>query len=195
MTRLAVPGKQAIRDQLREPIYDTIVIGAGENPSGKQFVFFENVQGKGKHLTNLRQPKILEGQVSFLIDTITLEAQINDAGNAKALNTLINYSSAKLRIGEKDYYEAPTRFLTGGLYVEHVLAAGDSYYAHTQSMAQHGLKLKGNDRLEIAPLQSFELQWNVASIPAAMQAGATPAADTEIMMVAKLQGLRRRPVQ
>jgi hypothetical protein len=194
MTRLALPGQQAIRDQIREPIYDTITLGAAENPSGQSYVFFENVQGKGKHLTNLRQPKILEGQVSFLIDKVSIEVQNHEAGNSKVSPIVIENSSCKLRIGEKDYWEGPMRFLTGGLYVED--ADPTKHYSHSKSMASScGLLLKGDDRLAIAPLQSFELQMNVATIAAAIQADATPVADSEVKFVAKLQGLKRRPVQ
>lgn len=194
MTRLALPGQQAIRDQIREPIYDTIVIGASENPSGQSYVFFENVQGKGKHLTNLRQPKILEGQVSFLIDKVSIEVQNYNADNSLVAPIIIENTSCKLRIGEKDYYEAPMRFLTGGLYVED--ADPTKHYSHSKSMGSScGLILKGDDRLAIAPLQSFELQMNVATIAAALIASATPVANSDVRFVAKLQGMKRRPVQ
>jgi hypothetical protein len=194
MTRLALPGQAAIRDQIREPIYDTIIVDAAENPSGTSYVFFENVQGKGKNLTNLRQPKILEGQVSFLIDRVSIECQNQYAANSGALPVIIESSSVKLRIGEKDYYEAPMRFITGGLYVEDADPA--KHYSHSKSMNGHcGLVLKGNDRIAIAPLQSFELQMNVSTLTAAKAALATPAADTDLRFVGKLEGLKRRPVQ
>lgn len=194
MTTLSLPGQQAIRDQIREPIYDTIIIGASENPSSQQYVFFENVQGKGKHLTNLRQPKLLEGQVSFLIDKVSIEVQNHVAANSKVAPIIIEHASAKLRIGEKDYYEAPMRFLTGGLYVED--ADPTKHYSHSKSMGSScGLILKGEDRLAIAPLQSFELQMNVSPIAAALQASATPVADSDVRFVCKLQGMKRRPVQ
>jgi hypothetical protein len=194
MTVLTGPGNQAIRDQIREPIYDTVILGANENPSGETYNFFENVQGKGKHLTNLRQPKILEGQVSFLIDKLTIEVENFNKDNNNALPVIIQHSSCKLRIGEKDYYEAPMSFLTGGLYVEQTVE--DSHYSHSKSKASScGLVLKGNDRIAIAPLQSFEVQWRVSVIAAALQALATPVADSDLRFICKLSGLKRRPVQ
>jgi len=194
MTRAVLPGQQAIRDQLREPIYDTVTLVGGENPSGKRYTFFSDIQGKSKALTNLRQPKILEGQVSFLIDAVCIEAQNSSAANSACLAKIIEHSSIKLRIGEKDYYEAPMRFLTGGLYVEDADPA--KHYSHTKSMVSScGLKLRGSDKLSIAPLQSFEVEWNVDTMSAADAALATLAADTNIKFVLKLQGLKRRPVQ
>lgn len=193
-TRLSLPGQQAIRDQLREPIYDTISLGANVNPSGLSFVFFENPQGKGKHQTNLRQPKILEGQVSFLVEGLTIEAYNYNADNQLVLPIVIQHSSCKLRIGEKDYYESPMSFLTGGLYVED--ADPTHHYSHTMSKkGSCGLRLRGNDRRGIAPLQSFQVDWNIATIAAALQADATPVADSSVEFVCKLHGLRRRPVQ
>lgn len=192
-TRLKVKGG-AIRDQIKESIYDTITIGASESPIGDRS-FFTNVQGKAKYLTNLRQNSQLEGQVSFRIHGLKIESHVINYANRAVLPLVAEHSFLKLRVGEKDYWQGPMREICGQVQLRETTFDANQSYAKLGNEQIHGLTLSGQNAIDIAPLQSFQVDWSVAGMSAAEVTAATPAADTKVSFVCYLQGLKRRPVQ
>jgi hypothetical protein len=75
-----------LRDEIRQPIYDTITIAAPEAIVGERR-FFSSVQGKPLSQTNLRQNNLLEVAVSFRIQGLAFDAQNSVAFHALAGGT------------------------------------------------------------------------------------------------------------
>lgn len=178
----------ALRDQIRQDLFDTIIQEAGASIAGVN-EFFTNVQGKGAHLTNLRQNQILENQVSYLIQGLGFNAIVRDAANVAILPLVLDHSAYKLIIGEKTYYEGPLRYIAGNVEQE-----GD-FLAQLGSYDNAKYALKGQDSIAIPPLQSFKIKWEVLDFTAAEDTAAQPAVGTRVFYVARLMGLLRRPVQ
>jgi hypothetical protein len=182
----------ALRDQIRQDLFDTVVQESGQSLSGIT-KFFSAVQGKSSYLTNLRQNNILENQVSYLVQGLGFDAHTFDPADWKVLPLIVDHAGMKLRIGEKVYWEGPLRYIVGKISQD---GAG-STTAFLQQFGSHDSSkyaLKGNDSIAIPPLQTFSMELEVAGFTAGEDAAAQPAAN-RIHYVARLMGLLRRPVQ
>lgn len=179
----------ALRDQIRQDLFDTIIQAEGATVTGTN-KFFTDVQGKAAHLTNMRQNQLLENQVSYLVQGLGFNAIVRDAGNVGILPLIQDHSSYKLVIGEKIYWEGPLRYISGNIQQE-----GD-FLAQLGSYDNAKYALKGQDSIAIPPLQSFRCEWVVADfLDAAEENKTKPVAGTRVFYVARLLGLLRRPVQ
>jgi hypothetical protein len=189
-----------LRDEIRQPIYDTIDIQAGESPVADRD-FFANVQGKSLVLTNLRQNKLLETAVSFRVQGLTLDAQNIYAANIAVLPLIMESSSISLKVGEKFYFQSPATFVAGRL--EQSAAAATTVaattisqvYQHLGQAAVAPVVLQGKHVVDINPLQSFDAMLSTSGMTAAEIAAATPVAATKLRLIFSLKGLQRRPVQ
>jgi hypothetical protein len=184
----------SLRDEIRQPVYDTIAIVAAESPVAVRS-FFSNVQGKSLAQSNLRQNNLLETAVSFRLQGMCVDAQNVYAANASALGLIEENSSIKLTIGEKIYWQSPFRYVTGRL--DSFAAATAAPFVHQKfgTAAVQPVILQGKHCVEINPLQSFSAEWNCAGMTAAEIALSTPAANTSLKFLYSLKGLLRRPVQ
>lgn len=178
----------ALRDQIRQDLMDTIIQEAGVSITGTNR-FFVDVQNKASHLTNLRQNQLLENQVSYLVQGLGFNALVSDVANVAILPLVVEHSAYKLKIGEKDYWEGPLRYICGNINQE-----GD-FLAQLGSYDNAKYALKGDDSIAIPPLQSFKTEWTIGGYSVAEEAASLPAAGTRIHFVARLMGLLRRPVQ
>lgn len=185
----------SLRDEIREPIYDTIdLIGAGSAVAEGSRVFFQDVQTKLKPIeTNLRQPQTLDTANSFRIQGLGIDVHNYQAANVAAIAAIMDHSSLTLSVGEKKYWEGPMRFAAGRIYSDVAGQDGAVFQQHG-SCAVASIILTGKHVVDINPLQNFNVQWDLRGLGA--QAGDTTlAADTKLRYVCSLKGLRRRPVQ
>jgi len=181
-----------LRSQIRKAIYDTVTIAANESPIGSR-VFFTDVTGKARYLTNLKMPNQLEGSVSFLIDHISVNAHCREAANKDALALIQEHSYMRLLVGDLEYWDGNMVDLTGKVTQETTVA--DSHFSQYGWARMCGLKLRGYQRIPIRPVRSFRVDWECAGMSAAEITAATPVADSKLAFRLALQGYLRRPVQ
>ena len=200
MPLVKLPNGQ-LRDEIRQPLYDTITISAGESPVGTR-QFFANVQGKSLIRTNLKQNKLLEVAVSFRIQGMTLDCQNIYDANKDALALIQEDSSLRLAVGEKNYWSSPAQFVTGRLEQNAAVSTGTGTatdivrnYQRYGAQAIQPLVFQGKHVVDILPLQAFYVEMVTDDMTAAEIAAATPAAATRLHFVLALRGLLRRPVQ
>ena len=191
MPIVRLPGG-SLRDEIRNPIYDTIDIDAAESPIGIRN-FYSNVQGKTLAQSNLRQNNLLETAVSFRVQGLGIDCMNYYLANDSALPIIADHSSLKLKIGEKDYWAGPMILAGGRIYSMN--ADPTKAFQHFGDNAVASVILKGKHVVDINPLQSFNCEWVCDTLTAAELALATPAADTKLRFLFSLKGLLRRPVQ
>ncbi len=190
-----------LRDQIRQPLYDTFTLtssnGAAAVVAKQQF--FTNVAGKLKWQTNLTQNSALSTARSFKVEGLSFHANNTDGLKLLLLDNIMNYSSIELIIGEKTYFEGPSRFVAGK--IDQLIAATGTnaspvyaQNAHFGAVSSHGIVLKGSDSLKIEPLEQFRVDWSI-NVPSARVAASTPSANLDIQFIMALKGLMRRPVQ
>jgi len=182
-----------LRDEVRQPIYDTIVIGAAESPVGTH-QFFADVQGKSLIQTNLRQNKLLETAVSYRVQGFSLDAQNEVVANARALPLLMERSSVQVIIGEKQYLQANARYVAGRMWANRAGTTDVALQQYGDAAVQASI-LHGKHCIDINPLQSFYVPWVVDELSAAEVTACTPAANSELRFMFSFKGLMRRPVQ
>jgi|GEM_PF-2904643 hypothetical protein len=182
----------ALRDQIRQDLFDTIIQEAASSIQGIT-KFFSQVQGKASYLTNLRQNNILENQVSYLVQGLGFDAHVFDHADKSVLPLVTDHAALKLRIGEKVYWEGPLRYVIGKINTNFGGGLTD-YFAQFGSHDSSKYALKGNDSIAIPPLQTFGMELEVAGFTNAEDTAAQPATQ-RIHYVARLMGLLRRPVQ
>lgn len=192
MPIIKLPGG-SLRDEIREPLYDTLDINNSDTIQAVRS-FFANVQGKSKTLSNLRQNSALETAVSFRIQGLAIDAQNFEDANSSALPIIMEHSSAALRVGEKVYWEGPMRFAAGRLFTDVAGGTAKVYQQHGAA-AVAAVILQGRHVVDINPLQSFQVDWNIDGMTAADLVLAEPAPATKLRYVCSLKGLKRRPVQ
>lgn len=193
MPIVTLPGGQ-VRDEIRQPVYDTITLTPAVSPVGTQR-FFSNVQGKSLTMTNLRQNNLLETAVSFRVQGLALDAQNDDAANIGVIPTILIRSSLRLHIGEKDYWSGPSRFAGGRMYASYATSAAEYVLQQYGWASAAPVVFQGKHVIDINPLQSFFAEWMIGDMTAGEVAAATPAAATAVSFVFSLKGLQRRPVQ
>lgn len=229
MPIVRLPGGD-LRDEIRQPIYDTLTVkgrdvtltsalNGATNAVPSTFdgaQFFSNIQGKARWQTNMLQANLLQTAVSFRMQGMALDAQYiqgsttgqftGAAANIHGgfLPAVQDFSSLRLRIGEKDYWEGPAAYLMGRI----IGNAGPQAYQHAGQPAVQGVILAGRHVVDINPLQAFfaEISVDVPSeidasaavnlnLDAAGAAVAVGQALDVINLKMSLKGLLRRPVQ
>lgn len=171
-----------LRDQIKEDIYDTVTVAAG-NSIPAQVLFFTSVQGKSIVDTNLKLNGTFENQVSFLVQGIGFDAQTKIALNSAVLPSLVDLSALTLFIGDKDYLKTPLRFVAGR--ISNFDADLKQFGSHAPSV----FPLRGADSIAIPPLQTFSVTLQLLN-------GTNIAVSTDdLRLVCSLKGLKRRPVQ
>lgn len=201
MPIVRLPGGE-LRDEIRQPLYDTIQVSGDPNDvSGERF--FSNIQGKAPWQTNLRQPNLLETAVSFRVQGMHMDAQYISTGASSkpaCLPAIMEYSSVRVRIGEKDYWNGPSMYLMGRLEQNTAVATTvaattlDRVYQRVGAQAVQGIILAGRHVIDINPLQSFFAELSVA-IPTALASATTLSGTDVIQLKFSFKGLLRRPVQ
>lgn len=183
-------GKSVLLDQIRESIFDTVTLTNAGGSNGTR-EFFSDIQGKQRWQTNLNQANLLEKNVSFKIMSMCLIAHTLTFANKAYLAAFLEKTSARLQIGERDFWKGSTRFMAGGVYNEAAIAGGtDREHVYTQlgTPAKHGVMF-GKDAHEIPSLFTFKVVMETLGVVA------TPDAGEDISLICKLDGLKRRPVQ
>ena len=196
MPIVTLPGGE-LRDEIRQPIYDTVVLEAGEGVAGIRRFFASNqtVTGAPKSLaqTNLEQPGSLPTATSFRIQGVTVDADNQTIANNGLLPIFLRKSSVSLQVGVKNYWQSPLRFACGRM--QNDLDAASSYQQYGWASVQP-VVFSGRHVIDVNPLQNFLLTWAVAQTDlTAAEAALTVAAETDLVFVASLKGLLRRPVQ
>jgi hypothetical protein len=191
-----------VRDEVRLVLYDTYTLQAGVSPKGT-FRFFSNVQGKSLELTNLRQNGMLETAVSYKVQGMCLDAQNFYQINRYVLPLVMERSSLRLMVGEKDYWRGIARFAGGRLWQNAAVAIpAAAIAAEHHLIQQYGVAaiqpIAFTERhvIIIPPLQTFYMEMVTGeSFTVLEDAAATPGPDTSCPIVFSLKGLYRRPVQ
>lgn len=196
-TQLNEVGGVALRDQIKQPIYDSLDI-TSTSVVTEERSFFSNTQGKSLVQSNLRGNGSLERNKSFRIMGIQVDAVSNDPAKTELLALYSTYSFCQLWLAEKQYWESPLRFLTGKISHHSALAGGtDAKDAYVQlgDAGCNPVMFHGEQCLDIGPLTNFYMVWKVEGAAAGQITKMTPSADYPIRFVASLKGILRRPVQ
>lgn len=196
-TQLNSVGGVALRDQIKQPLYDTQEITNTSSVTAER-QFFANTQGKPISLSNLKGNGSLERNKSFRIMGLQMDATSSDPAKTELLSLYSNYSYVQLWVAEKQYWESPLRFISSR--IRHAVAlAGttDASNAFVQfgDAGQSALSFHNTQALDIGPLTNFYLVWKAEVSDAAIIAKMTPSADYPVRFVASLKGILRRPVQ
>jgi hypothetical protein len=188
------------KDQIREPLYDQVVISAAENPTGIR-QFFSSVQGKSRAQTNLRQNNLLERGTAYRIQGLSLDCMNIYSLNFAALPLIMENSSIRVRIAEKDYWDTCALYLTGRVSSQMSAATTvaattiDRVVQHYGDVLPNSVVFGGRDAINIPMLYSFFAEWTVSGLTAAEIAASTPSANTSLKFMFAFKGLKRRPVQ
>jgi len=196
-TQLTEVGGLGIRDQIKQPLYDTLDITSASSVVEER-QFFSNTQGKSLVQSNLRGNGVLERNKSFRIMGIQVDASCSDPEKTELLSLYSNYSFVQLWLAEKQYWESPLRFVSGKIRHAVALAgATDAANAYVQfgDAGCNPVMFQGTQALDIGPLTNFYLLWKVEGAAAGQITKMTPSVDQPVRFVASLKGLLRRPVQ
>jgi hypothetical protein len=199
MPIVALPGGE-LRDEIRQPLYDTIVLAAAESVIGVRRFFQSNVIAGGvpKSLaaTNMEQPGSLPTATSFRVQGLTVDSDNNSLnGNMQFILPLfLRSSSISLLVGVKNYWQSPMRFACGRMQNENGGAA--TIYQQYGWAAVQPVVFQGKHVIDINPLQNFQIAWTTTAqdLTAAQQAFVI-APNEQLVFAASLKGLLRRPVQ
>lgn len=186
--------KGSLRDEIRVPLYDTITLESGYTPAGSR-QWFSSVQGKARSRTNLKANNILETAVSYRVQGMALDCENIYYANRAAIPLLIQNSSVRVRIGEKDYWEGAAVFLSGRTHERDSTFDANVTHQRLGDVAVQPVMLQGKHVVDINPLQSFFAEWNVGDLTAAETAAVALEADTRLHFIFSFKGLLRRPVQ
>lgn len=186
-----------LRDEVRQPLYDTIIIEAGSTINDDRR-FFNNVQGKPKYQTNLRQNNSLETAKSFRIQGLGIECHTQDSTKQKALALIMRNSALEMQVGEKIYFEAPMKIVAGRLWQNAALAGDTDAATFLQQFGEpscNAVQFGNKHFVDIEPLQSFSVRFKTEGLVGAELTAATPSAAESLYFICLLKGLLRRPVQ
>lgn len=203
---VSLPGGQ-LRDEIRNPLYDSDDLLAGQSPVGttRFFSSIVNPDGSPKSFsqTNLVQANSLPTATSFRCQGYAIDAQSYYEANRFVLPIVQDHSSIQLQVGEKVYATLPWVYLGGRLDVNQAIAisaqvaptvAERNYQKYGQS-AVAPVVLTGKHVIDILPVQQFTGTWVCDGLTAAEVTAATPAAATFIRFYFGMKGLLRRAVQ
>ena len=203
MPIVTLPGGE-VRDEIRQPLYDTVELQGGASLAGVYNFFSSivNAAGLPKTIakTNMTTPGQLQTAVSFRVQGLCLDAMNTDILNADIIPTIINRAGAQLNVGVKTYWQSPARFAAGRM-TEYGIA-GTVAAQPAVLLQQYGwaavqpVVFAGRHVIDINPLQNFlfQLSINAQDLTATEQAYVV-AQGTDVSLVASLKGLQRRPVQ
>lgn len=207
MPIVTLPGGE-LRDEIRQPLYDTITLAAAATLAGIRRFFQSNVTAAGapKSLaqTNMEQPGSLPTATSYRVQGLTVDADNGsfaaDALNMSILPVFLRKSSVSLQVGVKNYWQSPLRFACGRMQNAFSSAVGGTplsmVYQQYGWAAVQPVVFQGKHVIDINPLQNFQIVWETAAADlTAAEAALTVAAATDLVFVASLKGLLRRPVQ
>lgn len=186
--------KGSLRDEIRVPLYDTITLENGYTPAGSR-QFFSSVQGKPKSRTNLKANNILETAVSYRVQGMAFDVENIYYANKTVIPLLIQNSSIRARIGEKDYWEGAAYFLSGRLHERSSTFDANVTHQRLGDVAVQPVILQGKHVVDINPLQAFFAEWTVGDLTATETTACAIAANTRLHFIFSFKGLLRRPVQ
>jgi hypothetical protein len=199
MPIVTLPGGE-LRDEIRQPLYDTVVLAAGATLAGT-YRFFSSVTTpsgapKSAAQTNMKQSGSLETAVSFRVQGLCFDAQNALEANITILPVVLNKSSITLNIGQKQYWQSPARFAGGRMWAEYDASAAPAALQQYGFSAIQPVVFQGKHVIDINPLQAFQVIWDLQAVDlTAAEAALTIAAGTDQWFQASLKGLQRRPVQ
>lgn len=207
MPIVTLPGGE-LRDEIRQPAYDTITLEAAETLAGIRRFFQSNVNAGGapKSLaqTNMEQPGSFPTATSYRVQGLTVDADNSsfaaNATNLLVLPTFLRKSSISLQVGVKNYWQSPLRFACGRMDSAFATAVGglplNMAYQQYGWAAVQPVVFQGKHVIDINPLQNFQISWatNTEDLTVA-EAALAIAFGTDMVFVASLKGLLRRPVQ
>ncbi len=208
MPIVELPGGE-LRDEVRQPAYDTLILDEGDGIAGIRTFFAskQNADGSPKSLarTNMQLVGQFPTATSFRVQGLTVDSDNSSltaatATNLNILPVFLRKSSVSLQVGEKNYWQSPLRFACGRMQNEFATAVGAvplfAGYQQYGWAAVQPVVFQGKHVIDINPLQNFALGWNVAPADlTAAEAALTVSAGTDLVFVASLKGLLRRPVQ
>lgn len=203
MPIVTLPGGE-VRDEIRQPLYDTVELQGGASLAGVYNFFSSivNAAGLPKTIakTNMTTPGQLQTAVSFRVQGLCLDAMNTDILNADIIPTIINRAGAQLNVGVKTYWQSPARFAAGRMTeygIGGTVAAQPAVLLQQYGWAAvQPVVFAGRHVIDINPLQNFlfQLSINAQDLTATEQAYVV-AQGTDVSLVASLKGLQRRPVQ
>lgn len=209
MPLVSLPGGQ-LRDEIRNPLYDSDDLLAGESPVG-QVTFFSSIvnpNGSPKTLdqTNLVQANSLPTATSYRCQGYAIDAMSYYEANRFCLPIIQDHSSIQLTVGEKQYAQLPWVYLGGRLEANQAVsrsggtgeAVGVVVERNIQKFGQSAVApvvLTGKHVIDILPIQQFRATWVCQGLTGAEITAATPAAVTQIRFYFSMKGLLRRAVQ
>lgn len=208
MPIITLPGGE-LRDEIRQPAYDTITLAAGDTLAGIRRFFQSNVNANGqpKSLaqTNMENQGSFPTATSYLLQGLCVDADNQSltaatATNQNILPVLLRKSSVSLQIGVKNYWQSPLRFACGRMQSDFATAVGAvplaMVYQQYGWAAIQPIVFQGRHVVEINPLQNFVLTWQTLTADlTSAEAALTVATGTDLVFVASFKGLLRRPVQ
>lgn len=206
MPLVNLPGGQ-LRDEIRNPLYDSEDLLAAESPIGvsRFYSSIVNADGtpKGLEQTNLVQANSLPTATSFRVQGFAIDAQSFYEANRNCLPLIQDHSSIQLQVGEKVYATLAWCYLGGRLDVQQAIAISGATAATTverqyQKFGQSAVApvvLTGKHVIDILPIQQFTAIWNCQGMTNAEVTASTPAANTKIRFYFAMKGLLRRAVQ
>jgi hypothetical protein len=206
MPLVSLPGGQ-LRDEIRNPLYDSDDLLAGQSPVGTT-VFFSsivNADGSPKDLsqTDLTQANSLPTATSFRCQGYAIDAQSYYEANRFVLPTIQDHSSIALQVGEKVYAKLAWVYLGGRLEANQAIsisgaAAPTTVERNYQKYGQSAVAptvLTGKHVIDILPIQQFMATWVCGGLTPTEITNATPAAGTFVRFYFAMKGLLRRAVQ
>jgi hypothetical protein len=189
--------KGELRDEIRLPVMDTWELMGGVSPVGG-YTFFQNIAGKSLNLTNMTTQGSFPTATSFRLQGIQLDAQNEVPLNSRVIPLVVERSSMRIKIGEKEYWYGPCRFLAGRMFNSYATGnASDFIFQQSGMAAVQAVLLQGRHSVDINPLQRFAgvLELLNSDVTAAEITAMTPQATTRVNFVLSFKGLLRRPVQ
>lgn len=208
MPIVTLPGGE-LRDEIRQPAYDTIVLNAGDGIAAiRRFFATTNTTAnapKSLAQTNMEQPGSFPTATSYRVQGLCIDADNSSLTAAAATNlnflpVFLRKSSVSLQVGVKNYWQSPMRFACGRMQNEFATAVGGTpLFAGYQQFgwaAVQPVVFQGKHVIDINPLQNFQIVWQAtADDLTAAEDALVVAAGTDLVFVASLKGLLRRPVQ
>lgn len=187
------------RNELRQPIWDTIDLPAATDPTTLGIVsFFQNVAGKNLSQTNLKTPGQLEADVSFRCLGMALDAQCYTAADQAVLPLVMAHSYFQFKITDTTFYQANGTYVFGRIKQSSAAAVTvaattiHDFYQHAGDEAVQAVGFSGKHVLDIGSLQSFRVDFQVQGLAGGEVTAATPS--VRIPLLLSLKGLQRRPV-
>jgi hypothetical protein len=195
-TQLTDIGGVPLRDQIKQPLYDSFDI-TDQSVVSAERQFFAATQGKPLSMSNLRVNGQLERNKSFRIMGIQMEASSSDPAKTELLSLYSIYSHVQLWVAEKQYWESPLRMITGKIEHRVSVNATDASDAYVQLGATNAspVMYHQNQSIVLEPQMNFYMIWKVEGANAAQITKMTPSAAHPVRFTAQLKGLMRRPVQ